>query len=45
MKVKQHYESPQAVGFSFKSEGVLCTSDLLETADPLQEMEVETFEW
>lgn len=45
MKVKRHYESPQAVGFSFKSEGVICTSNLLETAEALQGMEVETFEW
>jgi len=45
MKVKRHYESPQAVGFSFKSEGVICTSNQLETVDALQEMEVETFEW
>ena len=45
MKVKNHYESPEALVFSFKSEGVICTSNLLETAESLQEMEVETFVW
>ena len=43
--MKRHYESPQAVGFSFKSEGVICTSDLLQTEEALQEMDVETFVW
>jgi|GEM_PF-3169919 len=45
MKGKQLYVSPQAVGFSFKSEGVICTSDQLNATDALQEMEVETFVW
>lgn len=45
MKVKRHYESPEALVFSFKSEGVICTSDLLQTEEALQEMDVETFVW
>ncbi len=45
MKVKNHYESPEALVFSFKSEGVICTSNLLQTEEALQEMDVETFVW
>lgn len=43
--MKNHYESPEVLVFSFKSEGVICTSDLLQTEEALQEMDVETFVW
>ena len=46
MKVKQLYESPQILEYSFRSEGMICTSgQVLNSGDPLQEMEIETFTW